>query len=154
MRWRAEWVGGAVLVFCVAASWSICRGATAGRAYPQVRLVGVAVLGALTVGMWIGSTVNSGLGALLVAAGCCLSVWSVLLRLRVTWRNHVRPTTVPAVLAVMTAVFGWHQPAITAMAFLLILIWARRIRQAAAVGVDQQMNALVTLSVVKTSSVI
>jgi hypothetical protein len=144
MRWRAEWVGGAVLVLCVAASWSISRGATAGRRYPQARFVGVAALGALTVGMWIGSAMHSELGALLLAAGCCLSVWSVLLRLEVTWRNHVRPTTVPALLAVLAAVFGWYQPSTTAMALLLILIWARRTHRVATARVDQHMNPLLT----------
>jgi hypothetical protein len=144
MPWRAEWVGGAVLVLCVAAGWSIFRGATAGPRHPKVQFVGIAAIGALTVGMWIGIAMAAELGAVLLASGGGLSVWAVLLRLGLTWRNHVRPTMVPAFLAVLAAVFGWYQPTATTVVLLLILIWARRTRRAATARVDQQMNILFT----------
>ena len=144
MLWRPESVGGAVVLLAAAACWSISRGATAGRRYLPVRLIGIAALVVLAAGMWIGSAMHVELGAVLLAAGCCFSVWSVLLRVGVTWRNHVRSMTVPALLAVLAAGVGWYQPGATAMALLLILIWARRTRRAATARVDQHLNPLLT----------
>jgi hypothetical protein len=144
MPWRPESVGAAVLLLAAAACWSISRGATAGRRYLAVRLIGIAALVALAAGMWIGTAMHVELGAVLLAAGCCLSVCSVLLRLGITWRNHVRPTTVPALLAILVAGFGWYQPVATVMVVLLILIWARRTRRAATARVNKHLNLLLT----------
>ena len=144
IRWPVEWVGVAVLVLLAAAGWSMSRGGTTDRKYPPVRLIGIAALGALTAGMWIGIAKHVEFGAVVLAVGCCLSVLSVFLQLGLTWRSHIRCTTVPALLAVLAAIFGWYQPVATAMVLLLILIWARRIRRAASGRVDQHMNRLFT----------
>ena len=86
-----EWVGPVVLIFVAAGTWNAVRAPSPLHDFRPARLHAIASLCAIVLGVWIGVSIHPLSGAALLGAGCCLSLWSVLLSFGVTWRNHIRP---------------------------------------------------------------
>lgn len=76
--------------------------------------------------------------------GCGLSLWSVLLLLGVTWRNHVRPSATPLLILAAIVGFGARWPRFTGAIVILIALWAFSVIRKATTEADHQIRELLT----------
>ena len=106
-----EWVGVGVLLCAIAAVWTLIAGSPAGWQGPSARVVGLSALGTILFAIWFGVSVHLLIGAVILAVGCALSFWSVLLRFGISWRQHIRPGMTPAFIVILSAVGMWFAPA-------------------------------------------
>jgi hypothetical protein len=145
-----EWVGPVVLIFVAAGTWNAVRAPSPFHDFRPARLHAIASLCAIVLGVWIGVSIHPLLGAALLGAGCCLSLWSVLLSFGVTWRNHIRPGMVPALLVTCTFVVGLYWPRSVALFAILLLWWATTVRHSVITVVDRQIQGILTRVLVLT----
>ena len=139
-----EWVGVAVMGFLSGAVWAVVRGSRPGYTGPSARIVGSAALAVILGAMWLGASVEPLLGAVILAVGCGLALWAVLLGLGVSWRGHIRPGIVPVLLAVVVGLGFALWPRVTAVAVILIALWAHRTYRRTAMAVDANLRQLAT----------
>jgi hypothetical protein len=139
-----EWVGVAVMLFLSGAVWAAIRGSKPGYVGPSARLVGSGALAAILGAMWLGSSVEPLLGAIILAAGCGLSVWGVLLVFGVSWRHHIRPGIIPVLLACTIGVGFALWPRATAIAVILIALWTHRNYRRTVKAVDANLRQVAT----------
>jgi hypothetical protein len=89
-------------------------------------------------------------GAVLLGFGCCLAIWSVLQSFGVTWRNHIYPGVLPAVLLLMVLIAGFRWPRTTALFVAFLLWWAGITRRRAAKKVDREIKNILSRVLVLT----
>lgn len=145
-----EWVGPVVLIFVAAGTWNAVRAPSPLHDFRPARLHAIASLCAIVLGVWIGVSIHPLLGAALLGAGCCLSLWSVLLSFGVTWRNHIRPGMVPALLVSCALAVGLYWPRSVALLVVLLLWWATVVRHNVTNVVDRQIQGILTRVLVLT----
>ena len=137
----AEWVGVAVLLLGVAAVLSIVRGSKRAAQARAARISGVSALTLMAVGVWIGIGAQIEIvGALILACGCTLALWSLLLNMGFTWRGHVRPAILPIALAACAVGFCFYAPRSTVAALVLAFSWGWRRRHRTQLQVDRELH--------------
>jgi hypothetical protein len=139
-----EWVGVAVMLFLSGAVWATMRGSRQGYTGPSARLVGPSALAAILAAIWLGASVEPLLGAFILAAGCGLSFWSVLLVFGVSWRHHIRPGIIPVLLAAGIGIGFALWPRVTAIAVILVAVWAHRNYRQTVTAVDGSLRQVAT----------
>jgi hypothetical protein len=107
-------------------------------------MVGPTALAAILGAIWLGASVDPLLGAVILAIGCALAIWAVLLSFGVSWRYHIRPGIVPVLLAVVVGLGFALWPRVTAIAVILIALWAHRTYSQTAKAVDNHLRQLAT----------
>jgi hypothetical protein len=145
-----EWVGPALLLFVIAAGWNSVRAPSPFRDLRPARLYAIASLCTIVFGVWIGASLQPLLGTLLLAAGCALAVWSVLVSFGITWRNHLRPGVTPALLTIIALAAAIFWPRTVASVVILMLWWAAGVRRRARRAVDRQIENILTRVLVLT----
>ena len=146
-----EWVGVGVLLCAIAAVWTLIAGSPAGWQGPSARVVGLSALGTILFAIWFGVSVHLLIGAVILAVGCALSFWSVLLRFGISWRQHIRPGMTPAFIVILSVVGMWFAPRLTFAALIVIGFWSRRVVQNATHAVDHELNSLSTRALALTN---
>ena len=146
-----EWVGVGVLLCAIAALWTSIRGSRPDWHGPSVRVAGLSALAAILFGIWFGVSIHLLIGAVILAGGCALSFWSVLLWFGIGWREHIRPGMTPAAIVMVCIIGMGLAPRSTATVLVLIAWWARRTVQNATHNIDHQLNALSTRALALTN---
>ncbi len=139
-----EWVGPVVLIFMAAGTWNAVRSPSPFNDLRPARVHAIVALCAIVLGVWIGISLHPLAGAIVLGIGCCLSLWSVLVSFGVTWRNHLRPGLIPAVLLLVTAGIGIYRPRAVVLFAALILWWAVAVRGRAARAADKRLQHILT----------
>jgi hypothetical protein len=145
-----EWVGPVVLLFVLAATWNAVRAPSPFRDLGPARFYGIVSLCAIVLGVWIGVSVNPLIGTIVLGAGCCLSIWSVLLSFGITWRNHLRPGVLPAILLICALAAAIRWPRSVAFLTVLTLWWAAAVRRGVTRVVDRHLQTILTRVLVLT----
>ena len=139
-----EWVGPVVLIFVAAGTWNAVRSPSPFNDVRPARLHAIVALCAIVLGVWIGISLHPLAGAIVLGIGCCLSLWSVLVSFGVTWRNHLRPGLIPAVMLLVTIGIGIYRPRTVVLLIALILWWAAAVRSRAARAADKRLQHILT----------
>ncbi|HYP09391.1 MAG TPA: hypothetical protein VER03_24415 [Bryobacteraceae bacterium] len=137
-----EWVGVGVLLCTVTALWTSVRGSRPRWDGPSARAVGLSSLATILFAIWFGVSIHLLIGAVILAVGCGLSFWSLLLRFGVSWREHIRPGITPALIAIAFLVGLWLAPRIAAVALVVLGLWARRTIRTTVGCIDRELDTL------------
>lgn len=146
-----EWVGVGVLLCALMALWTSVAGSKPGWYGPSARTVGLVSLSAILVGIWFGISIHLLIGAVILGSGCILSLWSLLLRIGISWRQHIRPAITPTFLILLTTSGMWFAPRVTIFAMIIVGYWTRGTIRRATHAVDQQLNSLSTRALALTN---
>ena len=114
------------------------------------RLHAIAALCAIVLGVWVGVSLHPLAGAVVLGAGCCLSLWSVLVSFGITWRNHLRPGLIPASLVMAALVIWVYRPSGALSSVALVLWWAAAVREQSAQEADKHLQYVATRVLVLT----
>jgi hypothetical protein len=145
-----EWVGPVVLLFVVAATWNAVRAPSPFRDLRPARLHAIGSLFAIVFGVWIGVSLHPLAGAALLGFGCCLALWSVLLSFGITWRNHIYPGVLPAVLLIAAFLLGLRWPRLVGL-FVLVILWgAGIVRRSVRKAADREIKNILSRVLVLT----
>lgn len=139
-----EWVGVAVLLLGAGAIWSIYRGSRPIYPFVSARTVGLLAIATIMVGFWAGIAVHIVLGSVVLATGCGLSIWGFLLSFGVSWRQHIRPSIIPAIIVIAVAASSAQWPRPTAAILLLTAWWVRRTHRKMRGEIDWQLSQVIT----------
>ena len=145
-----EWVGPVILIFVAAGTWNALRSPSPFNDLRPARLPAIAALCAIVLGVWVGVSLHPLAGAVVLGAGCCLSLWSVLVSFGITWRNHLRPGLIPASLVMAALVIWLYRPSGASLIVALVLWWAGAVRKQSTQEADKHLQYVVTRVLVLT----